>query len=128
MFKFKIGQHVWFLVGPPDDYEAPEYLEGVIIRRYTDDDVIHGSPYALYEIKVEGNDSSRGIYDREESDLYGSLKDLQKDVTKDLRGDVQYFEKEIFRLKEQLTKTRAACRVAKQRLDNWLKRCEEPDK
>ena len=125
MFKFKIGQRVFFLIGLPDCDEDPEYLEGVITRRYTDDDVIHGSPDALYEIKVEGSDSSRGTYDREERDLYGSLKDLQKDVTKDLRGDVQYFDKEIFRLKEQLTKGRAARRMAKKRLDKWLKRCEE---
>ena len=125
MFKFKVGQHVWFLIAPLDATEDPEYLEGIITRRYTDDDVIHGSPDGLYEIRVEGNDSFRGMYDREERDLYGSLKDLQKDVTNDLRGDVQYFEKEIFRLKEQLTKTRVARRVAKQRLDKWLKRCEE---
>jgi hypothetical protein len=119
MFKFKIGQHVWFLIGSLDDNEDPDFLHGTITRCYTED-LFHGSPDAYYEIGVDGD----GFYDREERDLYGSLSELQKAVAKDLRGDVQYFDKESFRLKEQLMKTRAARRMAKKRLDNWLKRCE----
>ena len=86
MFKFKVGQHVWFLIGPLDDDEDPDFLHGTITKCYADEDCIHGSPDAYYEIRVDGDD----IYDREEGDLYGSLAELQKAVTEDLRGNIMY--------------------------------------
>jgi len=62
MSKFKIGQRVFFLIGPLDCDEDPEYLEGVITRRYTDDDVIH---YPGYECdwKWAGGDVDWCMYD-----------------------------------------------------------------
>lgn len=129
MFKFKVGQHVFFLVDPYLEVtDAPEYLEGVITRCYINEDTPHGSPDAYYEIKVEGNKNDRGIYDREEVYLYSSLKDLQEDVTGALMDDVEYWEKEIIRQIEQLSEVRAECRAARKRFKDWQKKCKEPDK
>lgn len=128
MFKFKIGQRVWFLVDPYLEVaDEPEYLEGVITRRYIDEDTPHGSPDAYYTIKVEGNENDRGIYDREERDLYSSLKDLQEDVTGALMDDVEYYEKEVIQQKEQLSEAREDCRAARKRLRNWQQKCKEAE-
>lgn len=116
MFKYKIGQHVWFLVGPMADDEDPEYLEGDITKQYVDDDH-HGSPDALYEIQVAGD-----LYDREESDLYASFDELIKAVTEDLQGWVDYARRRVKAIKEELDEACADREAAKRRLARWAKR------
>lgn len=113
MFKYKIGQHVWFLVGPMAEDEDPEYLEGFITKQYVDDDH-HGSPDALYEIRAAGD-----FYDREESDLYASFDELDKAVTEDLQYWVNQARKRVKEIKEELTEARADREAAKQRLARW---------
>lgn len=113
MFKYKIGQHVWFLVGPLGEDEDPEYLEGDITKQYVDDDH-HGSPDALYEIQA-----ADGVYERAEEDLYASFDELDKAVTADLQYCVDHARKRIKELKEELTEARADREAAKQRLVRW---------
>lgn len=115
MFKFKIGQHVWFLVGPMLDDEDPEYLEGDITKQYVDDDH-HGSPDALYEIQA-----ADGIYERDEEDLYASFEELNKAVTADLKYWVERDTERIKDLKEKLVLVRASREAAKGRLERWEK-------
>ena len=114
MFKFKIGQHVWFLVGPMGEDEDPEYLEGFITRQYVDDH--HGSPDALYELQA-----ADGVYERAEEDLYASFDDLNKAVTTELQYCVDHARKRIKELKEELTEARADRKAAKKRLARWEK-------
>lgn len=122
MFKFKIGQHVWFLVGPmsigpmADDDDDTEYLEGFITRQYVDDDH-HGSPDALYEIQA-GDD----LYDREESDLYASFDELNKAVTADLQYWVDHTRQRVEEVKEELAVACTDREVAEQRLAEWVER------
>jgi hypothetical protein len=113
MFKYNIGQHVWFLVGSMSDEEDPEYLEGDITKQYVDDDH-HGSPDALYEIQA-GDD----LYDREEADLYASFDELNKAVTEDLQYWVDHARKRVKEIKEELNEARADRKAAKQRLARW---------
>lgn len=127
MFKFKIRQRVFFLVGPLAEDEDPEYLEGVVTNRYMDDDIPNRSPDFYYEIKVEGNKADRGTYVRAEEDLYGSLKELQEDVEGDLMDEVEFFEKEIISLKDDLSKMREDCRAARRKLRKWQQKCKEAE-
>lgn len=113
MFKYKIGQHVWFLLGPMTDEEDPEYLEGDITKQYVDDDH-HGSPDALYEIQT-----ADGVYDRAEEDLYASFDELSEDVTDDLEYWAGQAVQRVKELKEELTEARADREAAKQRLERW---------
>ena len=113
MFKYKIGQHVWFLVGPMGEDEDPEYLEGYITKQYVDDDH-HGSPDALYEIQ-SGDD----FWERDEEDLYASFDELDKAVTEDLQYWVDHARQRVKELKEELTEARADRKAAKQRLARW---------
>jgi len=119
MFKYKIGQHVWFLLGPMAEDEDPEYLEGFITRQYVDDDH-HGSPDALYEIQAAGD-----LYDREEYDLYASFDELNKAVTEDLQYWVDHAKQLIKKLKEELHEARSEAVVAKKRLARWVERSQE---
>lgn len=121
MFKFKIGQHVWFLVGPMGEDEDPEYLEGDITKQYVDDDH-HGSPDALYEIQAAGD-----LYDREEADLYASFDELNKDVTEDLQYWVNHARQRVKELKEELTEARVDKAAAEKRLRDWNLRCRKAD-
>lgn len=121
MFKFKIGQHVWFLVGPMSvgpmaDDDDPEYLEGDITKQYVDDDH-HGSPDAWYKIQAAGV-----IYDREESDLYASFDELNEAVTANLQYWADYTRQRVEEVKEELAVACADREVAKQRLDEWVER------
>lgn len=116
MFKFKIGQHVWFLVGPMEEGEDPEYLEGDIIKQYVDDDH-HGSPDAWYKIQA-----ADVIYDREEAGLYASFDELNKAVTADLQYWADYTRKRVKEIKKKLDEACADREAAKQRLARWEKR------
>lgn len=115
MFKYKIGQHVWFLVGPMADDEDPEYLEGDITGRYTDDEW-HDSPTGVYELQ-SGDD----LYERDEEDLYASFDELNKDVIEDLQYWVDHARKRVKEIKNELTEARADREAAKQRLARWEK-------
>ena len=119
MFKYKIGQIVWFLVGPMGEDEDPEYLEGFITRQYVDDDH-HGSPDALYEIQ-SGDD----LYDREESDLYASFDELSTAVTADLQYWVDHARKRVKEIKEELDEAWTDWEAAKQRLARWAERIKK---
>lgn len=122
MFKYKIGQHIWFLVGPLGYDEDPEYLEGCITKQYIDDDDHHGSPDALYKIQAAGV-----IYDREESDLYASFDELNKAVTGDLQYRVDHARRRVEEIKEELDEACAAKEAAKQRLARWVERFKKGD-
>ena len=119
MFKYKIGQHVWFLLGPMAEDEDPEYLEGFITRQYVDDDH-HGSPDALYEIQAAGD-----LYDREEYDLYASFDELNKAVTADLQYWVDHTRQRVEEIKEELAVACTDREVAKQRLAEWVERSKK---
>ena len=123
MFKFKIGQHVWFRIGPSDDDEDLDFLHGTITRRYTEAP-FYGSPDAYYEIGVEGD----GFYDREEGDLYGSFAELQKAVTEELRGNIEYHEGRVREISAELKEARAAVSVYKRRLRAWQRTCQDQEK
>ena len=116
MFKYKTGQHVWFLLGPMAEDEDPEYLEGIITKQYVDDDH-HGSPDALYEIQ-SGDD----LYDREESDLYATFDELNKAVTADLQYWVDHAQQRVQEIKEELDEACTDREAAKQRLARWVER------
>lgn len=116
MFKFAINQHVWFLVGPMSDDEDPEYLEGDITKRYTDDEW-HDSPVNMYEIQSGGD-----IYERDEEDLYASFEELDKAVTEDLQYWVDHARQRVKEIKEELAKARADREAAKKRLARWKDR------
>ena len=115
MFKFKVGQHVWFLIGPLDDDKDPDFLHGTIMKCYTEEAVYHGSPAACYEISVADD----GIYDKEEMYLYGSFAELQKAVTEDLRGNIMYHEGRVRRASAALKAARTDVSTAKRRLKAW---------
>ena len=123
MFKFKIGQHVWFLIGPLDDDEGPDFLHGIITRRYTEAP-FYDSPDAYYEIVVEGD----GFYDREEGDLYGSFAELQKAVTEDLRGDIKYYEERVREIRTELKEACTDVSVSKRRLKVWQRTCQDKER
>lgn len=120
MFKFKIGQHVWFLPGSLDDDEDLDFLHGTITRRYTEAP-FHGSPDACYEIRVDGD----GIFDIEEEDLYGSLAELHKAVTEDLRGDIEYHEDRVREIRAELKEALTDISTSKRRLKAWQQKCNE---
>lgn len=116
MFKYKIGQIVWFLLGPMGEDEDPEYLEGFIIKQ----DAVancHGSPDAVYEIQA-GDD----IYERDEEDLYASFDELNKAVTEDLQYWVDHARQRVKEVKEDLDEACADREAAKQRLARWVER------
>ena len=115
MFKYKIGQHVWFLVGPMSDDEDPEYLEGDITTRDMDE-TIRGEPTPVYEIQAFD-----GIYERDEEDLYASFEELNKAETEDLQYWVDQASQRIKELKEELAEARAKRDAAKGRLARWEK-------
>lgn len=119
MFKFKIGQHVWFLLGPMTDEEDPEYLEGDITRQYVDDDH-HGSPDALYEIQT-----ADGVYDRAEEDIYESFDELREAVTDDLEYWVDQAAQRVKDIKEELAEARIDKAAAEKRLRDWNNRCRK---
>ena len=121
MFKFNIGQHVWFLVGPMSigpmaDDDDPEYLEGYITKQYVDDDH-HGRPDGVYEIQ-SGND----VYERYEGDLYASFDELNKAVTEDLQYWVDCTRQRVEEVKEELDEACTDREVAEQRLAEWVER------
>ena len=125
MFKYNVGQHVWFLVGPMSigplsDDEDPEYLEGFITKRYTGDEW-YTSPNAVsYEIQ-----SGEDVYDREEGDIYPSFDELNKAVTEDLQYWVDHTEQRIKEVEEKLTELRTDGCEAKQRLARWVERSKK---
>lgn len=112
MFKFKIEQHVWFLIGPMKD---PEYLEGVITKQIAVAD-LHGSPDAVYEIQT-----ADGTYDRDEEDLYASFDELCSAVANYLEYEVRHAEKRIREINQELSGARVNLSIAKKRLAKWEK-------
>ena len=120
MFKFKVGQHVWFLVGPISDYGDPEYLEGDITKQYVDDDH-HGSPDAWYKIQA-----ADGMYDGEESALYASFDELYCATTKELKYGVLHAEFRVIRAKRDLADARDYLRASEKRLARWEKKHDKP--
>ena len=119
MFKFKIGQHVWFLVFRQRADEDPEYLEGYITKQYVDDDH-HGSPDAWYKIQA-----ADVLYERAEEDLYASFDELSTAVTADLQGWVDYARRRVKAIKEELDEAWADEEAAKQRLARWAERLKK---
>ena len=119
MFKFNIGQHVWFLISDPATEENPEYLEGDITKRYIDDEW-HGSPDAVYEIQT-----SDGVYEREECDLYASFDELRAAVDEDLEYWVGIAGKRIKEITEELAEARVDKAAAEKRLRDWNRRCRK---
>ena len=119
MFRFRIGQHVWFLVGPMSDDEDPEYLEGDITKRYIDDEW-HGSPDGIYEIQT-----SAGVYERDEGDLYASFDELRAAVDEDLEYWVGIAGQRIKETAEELAEAHVDKAAAEKRLRDWNRRCRK---
>lgn len=119
MFKYKIGQHVWFLISDPATEEDPEYLEGNIIKQDAVAD-LHGSPDAVYEIRAVD-----GVYERDEEDLYASFDELSTAVTEDLQYWIDHARQRVKEIKEELDEAWADKEAAKQRLARWAERLKK---
>ena len=108
--KFKKGQTVYFLVDPEfyDDECDGEILQGVITRRYMQDDA------PCYDLHT-----SDGEYERLEEDLYATREETEKVVEEyftECRSDA---EQHIAEAREQLTYAKSYLANLNRRINHW---------
>ena len=119
MFKFKIGQHVWFLLGPMAQGGDLEYREGDITKQ----DAVanfHGSPDAVYEIQA-----SDGVYERDEREIYASFDEVCAVVDANLEYQVCMAGQRIEEIAKELQEALANQEAAEKRLRDWNSRCRK---